>query len=321
MPTVLVTDYTFGDLEIEQSILGPLGCELRPHQCRSEAELLAVVPGADYVLTQFAPVNARVIAAMDQTRLIVRYGIGVDNVDLEAAAARGIPVCNVPDFCLDEVADHTLGLILAATRQLAANSRVVREGGWKLGAPLGRMGSLRDRTVGIIGFGKIGREVAARLKPFRCRLLAHDPFIPPDAAVGLGAEPVGLDELLCSSDVVTLHCPSTPRTRRLIDRAAIARMKPGSVLVNVARGDVVETEALIDALRSGHLAAAALDVTDPEPPPADSPLRSLDNVIVTAHVASASPGAARALRETAANTVARAVRGEKPVNVVNGVAV
>jgi D-3-phosphoglycerate dehydrogenase len=321
MPTVLVTDYTFPDLEIETSILEPIGCKIKPHQCRTEADLLAVVSGADWVLTQFAPVNARVIAALDKTRLIVRYGIGVDNVDLDAAAARGIPVCNVPDFCLDEVADHTLALILACTRQIVPNDRVVREGSWTLGVGLDRMGSLRGRTVGIVGFGKIGRDVAARLRGFKCRLLAYDPFIVPDVAAELRAEPVSLDELLSSSDLVSLHCPSNAQTKRLINREAIARMRPGSILVNVARGDVVETGALLDALRSGHLAAAALDVTDPEPLPADHPLRSLANVVFSAHIASASPTAARALRDTAANTIARVIRGEKVTNVVNGVAV
>jgi D-3-phosphoglycerate dehydrogenase len=320
MPTVLVTDFTFGNLEIEQAILGPLGCTLIPRQCRTEDDLLGCVGGADYVLTQFAPVNARVIAAMDRARLIVRYGIGVDNVDLGAAAARGIPVCNVPAFCLDEVADHTLGLVLACTRQLPANALSVREGGWQLAVPLDRMRTLRDLTVGLVGFGRIGREVAARLRALKCRLLAYDPNHDTGDAARLGVEAVGLDDLLAASDVVTLHCPSTPETRKLIGREALAKMRPGAALVNVARGDVVETGALVDALRSGRLAAAALDVLDPEPPPADSPLRSMPNVLLTAHVASASVRAVRTLRETAAGTIARAVQGDGVTNAVNGVA-
>lgn len=319
MPTVLVTDSTFERLDVEESILGPLGCSVESRQCRTVEELLEAVGGADYVLTQFAPVDARVVAAMDRARLIVRYGIGVDNVDLDAARARGIAVCNVPDYCVNEVADHTLGLLLNATRQLAANGRRVREGGWGLAVPLESMRTLRDMTVGVVGFGRIGREVAARLSGFKCRVLAHDPNVAADEAARFGAESVDLNGLLAASDAVTLHCPSTPRTKRLIGRDAFERMKPGAILVNVARGDVVDTDAMRAALRSGRLSDAVLDVTDPEPPPPGDPLRTADGVLITPHVASASVRAVRRLRETAAETIAKGVRGEPLPNVVNGV--
>jgi D-3-phosphoglycerate dehydrogenase len=319
MSNVLVTDFSFKNLEIEEEILRPLGCSLLARQCRTVDDLLAVVGEADYVLTQFAPIDRRVIGAMGRTRVIVRYGIGVDNVDLEAARARGIPVCNVPGFCADEVADHTLAMILSATRHLPANGRRVREGAWGLAVPLEAMRALRDLTVGLVGFGKIGREVAGRLRGFKCRVLACDPNVAAGEFERQGAEPVRFESLLSESDVVSLHCPSTPETRKLINRAAIAQMKAGAILINLARGDVVETEALIEALRSGQLSAAMLDVTDPEPPPADSPLRTLDNVLVTSHISSASARAVRTLRETAAGLVARVVRGEPPINVVNGV--
>jgi len=319
MPNVLVTDSTFDRLDIEEAILVPLGCTVEARKCRTPEELLGVVGNADYVITQFAPVDARVVAAMTRAKLIVRYGIGVDNVDLDAARSRGIAVCNVPDYCIDEVADHTLGLLLNATRQISANARLVREGGWGIAVPLDRMRTLSDLTVGVVGFGRIGRAVVARLRGFRCRLLVHDPAVAAADVEAAGAEAVALDALLAGSDAVTLHCPSTPKTRGLINRASIGRMRPGAVLVNVARGDVVETAALVEALRDGRISAAALDVTDPEPPPADSPLRALGNVEITAHIASASVKAVRRLRETAAQTVARAVRGETVPNVVNGV--
>ncbi|MFO0953782.1 MAG: C-terminal binding protein [Isosphaeraceae bacterium] len=319
MPTVLVTDSTFERLDIEEAVLGPHGCTVVSRQCKDPAELAPVVGGADFILTQFARVDARVIAAMDRTRLIVRYGIGVDNVDLDAAKSRGIPVCNVPDYCIDEVADHTLGLLLAATRQLLPGSLRIREGGWGLAAPLDRMRTLRDLTIGLVGFGRIGREVAGRLRGFHCRILAHDPVTSDEEVRRWGAEPTGLDDLLASSDVVSLHCPSTPATRGMIGRAAIERMKPGVVLVNVARGDLVDTAALVDALRSGRVSAAALDVADPEPLPADSPLRTFENVLITAHVASASVKASRRLRESAAGAIAAVLRGEPAPNVVNGV--
>lgn len=319
MPTVLVTDYSFARLDIEESILSPLGCTVEGRQCKSVEDLLGVVGEADYVITQFAPVNAKVIAAMDRAKVIVRYGIGVDNVDLDAAKGRGIAVCNVPDYCIDEVADHTLGLLLAATRNIAIGGRITREGGWGIGVPLDRMRTLRDLTVGVIGFGRIGREVAARLTGFKCPVLVHDPMVAASEIEKGGAKAVSFGELLAESDVVTLHCPSTPKTRKLINREAIDGMKAGAILVNVARGDVVDTDAMIEGLQSGQLSAAVLDVTGPEPPLANSPLRSMDNVIITAHVASASVRAVRNLRETVAGTVAKVIRGEPLSNVVNGV--
>lgn len=319
MPTVLVTDSTFDRLDIEEAILGPLGAAIDARQCRTEADLLGAVAEADYVLTQFAPITARVIAAMTRARLIVRYGIGVDNVDLDAARDRGIPVCNVPAYCIDEVADHTLALLLAATRRLASNGRLVRAGGWGLAVPLDQMRSLRGMTVGIVGFGRIGRAVADRLRGFGCRLLAADPNVPASEFAAHGASAVPLEVLLAESDAVTLHCPSMPATRHLINREAIARLKPGAILINVARGDVVETAALVDALQDGRISAAGLDVVESEPPPAESPLRMLDGVLVTSHIASTSAQAVRTLRESAAAAIARSIRGEPPIHVVNGV--
>jgi D-3-phosphoglycerate dehydrogenase len=321
MITVAVTDYTFGDLDIEAGILRPLGCEIVPGRRGAPVEELArLVADADHVITQFAPLNAGVIAAMRRAKVIVRYGVGVDNVDLEAARSRGIPVCNVPDYCMDEVADHTLAFMLAATRHLVANGNRVRDGGWGLAVPLPAMKALADLTAGVVGFGRIGREVVRRLRAFKCRVLVHDPAVPAADVRAGGAEPRGLEELLAGSDVLTLHCPSTPQTRGMIRRETLARMKPGAILINVGRGDLVDSAALADALRRGHLAAAGLDVFDPEPIPPDSPLLKMDNVLITAHIASASARAVGRLRETAAGIVARAVRGEPLPNVVNGVA-
>jgi len=321
MPTVAITDFTFPALDIEEGIVAEAGALLRSGNDTSTAALTRLVADADAVITQFAPLDATVIDAMARTRVIVRYGIGVDNVDLEAARRRGIPVCNVPDYCIDEVADHTIAFILAATRQVVPNTLLVRGGGWGLATPLGGMRTLRDQTVGIVGFGRIGREVAARLAPFKCRRLVHDAFVAADAIHAAGCEPLPLDDLLARCDVLTLHCPSTARTRNMIDGAALARMKPGAIVVNLGRGDLVDTAALVAALESGRVAGAALDVCDPEPIPADSPLRSLPNVVTASHVASASPKAVRTLREAAARTAVAALRGEQLANVVNGVGV
>ncbi len=321
MSKVVVTDYPFPSLDLETAILQPLGCELVARKPVTPPEELApLVADADCVLTVFAPVTEHVIGAMRRARVIVRYGVGVDNVDLDAARARGIPVCNVPDYCMDEVADHTLALILAVTRQVVANCEAVRGGTWGLPVPVEAMKALRDLTVGVVGLGRIGREVAARLRAFRCRLLAHDPALSAADIQAHGCEPVGLEGILSRSDALTLHCPATAQTRRLLNRETIARMKPGAILINVGRGTLVDPEALVEALQRGHLAAAGLDVFDPEPVPADSPLLKMSNVVVSAHVAAVSVRAVRRLRETAAGIIAKAVRGEPLPNVVNGVA-
>jgi D-3-phosphoglycerate dehydrogenase len=322
MPRVAITDYTFPDLALEEAILRPEGIEVVAlRERRPPAELAALVREADAVMVQFAAVNAEVVNAMSRAKVIVRYGIGFDNVDLAAARARGIPVCNVPDYCIDEVADHALAFILALTRQVVPNALLLREGGWGLATPLGTMAALKQLTVGIVGFGRIGREVVKRLLAFRARVVVFDPVVAADEIVRSGAVAAGsLDELLAQSDVVSPHCPSSPATRQLFNAAAFARMKPGAAFVNVGRGDLTDSRALVEALQSGHLAGAALDVFDPEPIPADHPIRSMRNVILAAHIASASPPAVRALRESAARTALRAVRGEALPNVVNGVA-
>jgi D-3-phosphoglycerate dehydrogenase len=320
MLRVLVTDHTFDPLDIEQAVLEPSGAVLDAHQCKSAEELLPLVAAADALLVQFAPVTAPVIAAMKQVRAIVRYGIGFDNVDLEAARQRSIPVCNVPDYCIDEVAEHTLAFILAATRQVVPNCLRVRGGQWGLAVPLTEMRTLRDLTVGIVGFGRIGREVVRRLTPFGCAIRVFDPMVNAADIEQAGAvATAALDELVPACDVLTLHCPSTPRTRGMLDAAAFARMKRGVILVNVARGDLVDTAALVASLQQGHLAGAALDVCAPEPIPPGHALLALPNVILAAHVASASPKAAQRLRTSAATTVLRALRGEALSNVVNGV--
>jgi D-3-phosphoglycerate dehydrogenase / 2-oxoglutarate reductase len=317
---VLVTDYTFDDLSVEESILLPLGCKVMAHKCRDADELARIVPDADFILTQFAPVNERVIAAMKPARVIVRYGIGVDNVDLNAARSRGIPVCNVPDYCIDEVADHTLALILACTRQVVGNCLHIRGGKWGLAVPLTGMRALRDLTVGVVGFGRIGREVVRRLLAFKCSVLVFDPVVPAGDIESAGARAAkSLDELLPACDVLTLHCPSTERTRRMINRESLSRLKPGAILINVARGDLADTAAIVEALQTGQLAMAGLDVCDPEPIPPGHALLSQPGVLLSAHVASTSPPAVRKLRETAAGIIARAVRGEVLPNIVNGV--
>jgi D-3-phosphoglycerate dehydrogenase len=320
MAKVVFTDYSFDSLDIEGAVLQPTGCEIVA--CKpitNQVKLSRLVTDADHVVTQFAPVNADVIAAMRNAKVIVRYGVGVDNIDLDAARAKRIPVCNVPDYCMDEVADHTIALLLATTRQMVVHNNRVRNAQWGLGMPVGAMKALRDLTVGVVGFGRIGQEVVHRLKAFKCRINVYDPVVSAAAIEQAGCVPSTFGEILEQSDVITLHCPSTVQTKRMIRTESIARMKKGTIFINVSRGDLVDSTSLVDALRRGHLAAAGLDVFDPEPIPLDHPVLKMDNVVLTPHVASVSETAVRKLRRTVAEIVVRSIRGEPLPNVVNGV--
>jgi phosphoglycerate dehydrogenase-like enzyme len=312
MPTVAITDHTFPDLDLEQAVLRPAGVDIVSLKERHPpAETAALVREADAVITQFAAIDATVIGAMSRARAIVRYGIGYDNVDGAAARERGIPLCNIPDYCIDEVADQTLAFLLALTRQVVPNTLAVRAGRWGLATPLASMAALRHLTVGVVGFGRIGREVVRRLLAFRARVLVYDPVVAPAEITAAGAEPVAaLGDLLAQADVVTPHCPSNPATRRLFHAGTFAAMRPGALFINVGRGDLTDSAALTAALESGHLAGAALDVFDPEPIPP---------VVLASHIASASPPAVKTLRETAARIALMAVRGEPLPNIVNGV--
>lgn len=318
-PCVVITDWAFADLGIEKQILESQGLKLQTKQCHSESELIALVSEADAVITQFAKVNANVIGAMKKAKAIVRYGIGVDNVDLAAARNRGIPVCNVPDYCINEVADHTLAFILASTRHVVTNANHLQSGKWGLAVPLTAMQTLAELTVGVVGFGRIGREVVRRLLAFRARVLVFDPMVPAEEIKKAGAEAATFKQLLAESDIVTPHCPSNEKTRRLFNKEAFDQFKPGTVFINVGRGDLMNCTDLIEALQNGRISAAALDVFDPEPIPAGNPILTMSNVILAAHIASASPSAVQRLRSTAAEIAAAAANGQRPSNIVNGV--
>ena len=321
MPTVAITDYTFPDLSLEEAVLLPAGVQIVSLKEKASVhQIIELVRTADAVITQFAPLTAEVVQAMSQTKAIVRYGIGYDNVDCAAARACGIPVCNIPDYCVDEVADHTLAFILALTRQVLPNALHLREGHWGLATPLERMSSLKHLTVGIVGFGRIGRAVVRRLLGFNTRVLVFDPVVDAQQISNAGATAASsFPELLAQCDIVSPHCPSTPNTKHLFNAAAFAAMKPGSFFINVGRGDLADSAAITNALQSGHLAGAALDVFEPEPIPIDHPIRTMPNVILAAHIASASPPSVKTLRETAARIALKAVLGEALPNIVNGV--
>jgi D-3-phosphoglycerate dehydrogenase len=316
---VVVTDYGFPDLSIESEILKSIGVTPQGGQCKTVEDVIALTADADAVIVGFAPIKAPAIAAMKKAKIIVRYGIGYDNVDLAAAKAAHIPVCNIPDYCLDEVADTTLAFILSITRQIVRNAEVIRQGLWKSAVTAAEFHCLRNMTVGLIGYGRIGKAVAKRLAAFGCTLVVYDPMLPPGSPAADGATVIGLDELLAKSDLVTLHCPSLPTTKGMINRANLAKMKPGAILINTSRGDLVITEDVVEALKSGQLASIGFDVTNPEPLPADSPLRGFPQAVINAHLASVSPQAQHRLRSTAAELAIAAIQGKPLKNVVNGV--
>lgn len=306
-PKVVITDWGFPSLEPEKQVFARHGIEPVALQCKTEEEVAGAVRDADIVLTQWAPVKAQAIAAMTRCRGIVRYGIGLDNVDLAAAAHKGIPVRNVPDYCLHEVADHTMALMLALQRQVCRVQDLVREGTWKIVPPLS-LPPLRQSVLGLVGFGRIARLVAARAQAFGMRVIAADAFVTGDVFSAHGAEQVELAELLAAADIVSLHCPLTEETRHLIGADALGRMKPLSLLVNTSRGGLIDTNALVEALRENRIAGAALDVFEQEPLPADAGILKLPNAIINSHVSWYSGASITELQRLAAEAAVQLLR-------------
>ncbi|MDQ7842227.1 MAG: C-terminal binding protein [Armatimonadota bacterium] len=315
---VVVTDYVFPSLDIEREVLGAIGAELVALQASREAELVPAVGDADGLLVCYAPVTRRVIEAARRCRVIARYGIGLDNVDLAAAAERGIVVTNVPDYCVDEVSDHALALLLACARRIVDLHDRVRSGRWDArdAVPIHR---LRGQVLGLVGLGKIPRALAAKAQALGLEVIAADPYVDAETMKRLGVRKVELAELLAESDFVSVHAPLLPETRGLIGEDALRRMKPTAYLINTARGPIVDEQALARALREGWIAGAALDVLATEPPGPDHPLRGLDRVVLTPHVAFYSEESLQELQRKAAEEVARVLTGQPPRYAVSRV--
>jgi D-3-phosphoglycerate dehydrogenase len=319
MPKIVITDSTFPNIDPERAILEPAGCEVVLGQRGPENALIELTRDADGIITQFAPLTANVIVHMKKAKVIVRNGIGYDNIDFESAKSHRIPVCNIPDYCIDEVADQTLAFMLALTRQVLPNDKLIRDGGWGMAVAESQMRTLKETTVGVVGFGRIGRAVVKRLLAFGGRVIVYDPLVASDVIEAVGAEPVALEQLLATADLITLHCLMNAQTRHILNSQSLANMKRGTLVINVGRGGLMDTEALIAALRNGQVAAAGLDVFETEPLPVYSPLRNMSNVVVASHLASVSARAMRVVRETSAQMVLKALRGERLENIVNGV--
>jgi len=317
--TVVVTDHDFDDLAIERSVLGDIA-DLRELSAAPGAVELSDerLTQADGVINLRAKIDASAIAAMGDCRVIARYGIGVDNIDVSAATERGIYVTNVPDYCIEEVSSHAMTLVMALSRRVPTYDRSIEAGTWdrKVGTPIHRFST---RTVGVVGFGAIGRAVGAKATALGATVLASDPFLDPSDIEDRDATLVEFEELLRRSDYVTVHSPLTEKTRGLFDEEAFDRMKRGAHLVNVARGPIVKHDALLSALENDEIAGAGLDVFPEEPPDPDDPLRNHENVVATPHVAWYSEEANEERRRSAAEAVSAALSGSEPENAVNDI--
>ena len=308
--TVLLTDYAWPDDSIERNIVEAAGMRLVSGPATplpaDGIEALAREHQPSAILTCWAPVSAVAIAAAPELQIVARLGVGLDNIAVDAASARGIWVTNVPDYCVEEVSDHAVGFALAWTRGLIRFDREVRAGRWD--PATARLRRLAELTCGIVGFGRIGRATARKLGAFGCRVLAHDPYLSADAE---GAQSVTLDTLFSQSDIVIVHAPLTETTRHLVNRERLALMPHGGLLINVSRGGVVDTDAVIEALASGQLSGAALDVLESEPNVPDA-LRSHPGAMLTPHVAFSSDASLVELRRRAAEEVVRVLQGVAP---------
>ena len=313
---VLVTDHTWPSVDPEAEVLAAVGARLLVAETGDEDELVNLAPQADAILTCFAKVTDRVIAAGGRLQVIGRYGIGVDNIAVEEATRRSIPVTNVPAYCLDEVAEHVLALLLAHARSLPSYDRAVHEGDWSLsrGAPIHRVAG---SVLGIIGYGKIGQRLGEKARGLGLELIAFDPMLTDEQMRQGGAEPVDLDELAARADFISVHVPLTAETRGLVGEELLRKMKPSVFLVNTARGGLVDQDALLHALQEGWIAGAGIDVFDPERLPIDHPLLLERKLIPTPHVAFYSEESVHELEILAAGNVAAILDGRRPAAIVN----
>jgi D-3-phosphoglycerate dehydrogenase / 2-oxoglutarate reductase len=316
---VLVTDYAWPSLDIEREALAGIGGELVVATTGEEAELVELAPQADAILTNWKRVPEAAVQAAPNCVVISRYGVGVDNIPVELATRLGIVVTNVPGFCVNEVADHAMALLVASARRIVPFASDTREGIWSLERAPG-LPRLREQTLGIVGFGRIARAVVARARGFGLRVVAYTPRLD-TPTLGELADQVevarSLDDLLAEADYVSLHAPATPETTGMIGERELRLMKPTAYLINTSRGALVDQDALARALTDREIAGAALDVLTPEPPPPDLALLSAPNLIVTPHAGFYSDTAIRELQTDAIANVVSVLNGNVPEHVVN----
>jgi len=321
-PKVVITDFDYGDVEIETEILERAGAEVVALQAKSQEDLFEAAKDCAAMMNQYARVGAETISRMEKCQVIARYGIGVDIVDVEAATRSGILVTNVRDYCTEEVADHAITLWLTLARKIIDFNLATHKGiwRWQSGQPIYR---LRGQTMGVVSFGKIGQAIAARAKAFGLDLIVYDPYLAAGVAEAHGVRQVEKDELIESANVIMMQVPMGPKSRHFLSENEFRRMQRSALVINTGRGPTIDNKALYKALSEGWIAGAGLDDPEEEPAkraqwsPDDNPIFTLPNVIVTPHAAYYSEESIMAARETAASEVARVLTGEKPHYPVN----
>ncbi|MGG3693553.1 C-terminal binding protein [Heyndrickxia ginsengihumi] len=313
---VVVTDYDYKDVNVERELMQKHGIELITAQCRTEEEVIQAAREADGILNQYAPITKQVIEQLDHCKVIARYGVGVNTIDVDEATRKGIIVSNVTDYCLDEVSDHSLALLLALARKITILDQAVKHNNWDVtvAKPMFR---LKDRILGLVGFGNIPQALARKAKQLGFQILAYDPFIPLSTASTLGVHLVQFEELFRRSDFISVHLPLNQNTKGLIGRNAFQIMKKDAFLINTSRGPVINESALIQALTEKKIAGAALDVVEEEPISHQNPLLKMDNVILTPHAAYYSEQSQIELKSKSAQNIIDVLSGYYPDYIVN----
>lgn len=315
---VVVTDARHSSYAIEKQILESIDAELVTCNCKTEDDVISACADADGILLDMAPMTAKCIESLHKCKVINRYGVGYDNVDVEAATRKGIQVSNVPDYCAEDVSDHALALLMSCLRQTSLRDRLVRQGNWNIHA--GTSVRLKGKTLGVLGAGRIAQALIRKVSGFGfARILAYDPYISAEKMASFGAEKATKEEVLANSDFVSLHMPVTPETTGMIDDEAIKLMKPTAILINTGRGPLVNDAALVKALQEERIAFAGLDTHCKEPLPAESPYLKLDNVVLTDHTAYNTIEGVEELKTKSAMNVADVLQGlpsKYPVNKI-----
>lgn len=302
---VVISDCDHGTVEVEKKVFEEAGFDWELLDCETEDEVIENCTGAAGILSQYASIKARAIASLPELKVLSRYGVGVDNLDLEAASRAGVAVCNVPDYCQDDVSTHAFTLLLDLVRKVTRLAVDTASGGWDFRLA-GSVPRTEGKTLGLLGFGAIGRIVARKALGFNMKVLAYDPYV---KSTEMDVRLVGLDELLRDSDFVSLHAPLTPETEKIVNAESLSKMKDGAYLVNTSRGALVDEKALADALKSGKLGGAGLDVLTQEPPEKENPLLGLDNIVITPHSSFFSDESFKELKEKAARNMVEVLTG------------
>ena len=315
---VVITDYEFIDINQELEIITNAGFELLDYQVKSEDDVITVTKDADAIITQYSVISRKVIDQLNHCKIIIKYGIGINNIDCDAASERGIFVCNVPDYGIDEVSNHAITLMLSLARKLSIITKVLKNGDWgySRAIPVFRFAG---STLGLVGLGRIATMVAKKLSGFDMNILAFDPLVKADIAQKTGVTLVGFEKLCKESDFISIHCPLIDSTMHLVGKTAFRNMKKTAYIINTARGSVICEKDLIEALEQGEIAGAGIDVFEEEPVKPDNKLLHMDNVIVTPHYAWYSEQAIKTVQRKVAEEVVNVLQGNDPFNLYNKV--